>query len=679
MIWTNEAHSMVWRYVRPTPAPISTLDADPALWFWIIAALSYGLLALGTSLLVLNLASPRAMYRAQHLVLVCAVLIPWGANGLSLVEFGPIPNLDLTPLAFPLAAAVLGLGIWRLRLLDVFPVAREEVLENLTDGMIALDASNRVLDMNPAAERILGTTASEAAGQPLARLTSCDTRFVGGRGLATLLGRYVEEGRAHAEVSIGQEPEQRHYSLILSQLGDKRRAGRLLALRDTTEQKHAEDRLDRLAHYDSLTNLPNRRLFYDRLEQALAQARRRKTELALLFLDLDHFKQINDTLGHEVGDLLLKALAERLVGCVRESDTVSRLAGDEFVVLLVDISGPQDASRVAQRIIQAVSDTYHLEEHEIVVTTSVGICFYPQDGQDRTTLLRNADAAMYRAKMLGRNRFEFYEEEMSAGIRDKLGLEVELKRALERGEFGVYYHPIISLENGKVFGAEALARWQHPERGLLSPSAFLPAAKESRLIIPIGQSVLEEGCAQVNLWNQNHPADRALTLCVNLSAEQLNHPDLARNVVRTLEETGLAADSLTLEIAETDLMADCALSMAILERLKSLGVTLAVDDFGTGRSSLPYLNRFPVDFLKIDHSLISGLAEDSEKETVVAATIDLAHALEMRVVAEGVETSQQLARLRRLGCDLLQGHYFSEALPSDRAGQAISFINRYYD
>lgn len=272
LIWTNEAYGMVWRYIRSTPATISTIDAEPALWFWIIAALSYGLLALGTSLLVLNLASPRAVYRSQQLVLVCAVLIPWGANGLSLLGIGTIPDLDLTPLVFPLAAAVLGLGIWRFRLLDVSPVAREEVLENLTDGVIALDASNRVLDMNPAAERILGTTASEATGQPLARLASgSDTRFVGGRGLTTLLGRYVEEGRGHAEVSIGHEPELRHYSLILSQLGDGRHADRLLALRDTTEQKLAEDRLDRLAHYDSLTNLPNRRLFYDRLEQALAQ------------------------------------------------------------------------------------------------------------------------------------------------------------------------------------------------------------------------------------------------------------------------------------------------------------------------------------------------------------------------------------------------------------------------
>jgi len=481
-------------------------------------------------------------------------------------------------------------------------------------------------------------------------------------------------------VSTGEGPERRHYGLVLSPLGEanERRANRLLLLRDITERRLAEDRVGRLAHHDLLTDLPNRRLFQDRLNQAIARARRRKAQVALLFLDLDGFKHINDTLGHDTGDLLLKEVANRLVACVRETDTVSRLAGDEFVVLLTDIAEVGDATRVAQRIIEVFSEPHELKDHQLRVTTSIGISFYPLDGQDGTILLEKADAAMYRAKMLGKIRFEFYKQEMSVGVRERLGFESELKRALERGEFLVHYQPVVSMESGKVFGAEALVRWNHPQRGLLPPAEFIPVAEETGIIVPIGLWVLEEACARMSGWREWWGSAPPLTVCVNLSARQLGHPDLVRGVARVLQETGLEANGLLLEFGEGAVMDDPWAAGSILGRLKDLGVRLAVDGFGTGYSSLPHLNRFPIDFLKIDRSLVDGLEEDPEKKIVAAAMVGLAHALGMKVVAEGAETSRQFAHLKNIGCDLVQGHYLGEALPPDEAARAISFIDRYH-
>jgi diguanylate cyclase (GGDEF)-like protein/PAS domain S-box-containing protein len=450
-VWTDAA----WRYARPDA--FGLLEIGFGFWFWVIVACSYSLLLLGAALLISNFFGSRGLYRKQSAVLLVAILAPWAASGLNLVELAPTAHLDLTPFAFPLSAGALALGIWRYRLLDIVPVDRGYVIEGMTDGVIVLDPRNRILDLNPAAERILGRASSEAVGQNVSRLVSNRTGWLI-EGETTLLGRFGGEGKEYAEVSTGEGPERRHYGLVLSPLGEanERRANRLLLLRDITERRLAEDRVGRLAHHDLLTDLPNRRLLEDRLNQAIARARRRKARVALLFLDLDRFKHINDTLGHDTGDLLLKEVANRLVGCVRETDTVSRLAGDEFVVLLTDIAEVGDATRVAQRIIEVFSEPHELKDHQLRVTTSIGISFYPSDGQDGTILLEKADAAMYRAKMLGKNRFEFYKQEMSVGVRERLGFESELKRALERGEFLVHYQPLVSMESGKVFGSR---RW----------------------------------------------------------------------------------------------------------------------------------------------------------------------------------------------------------------------------
>jgi diguanylate cyclase (GGDEF)-like protein/PAS domain S-box-containing protein len=654
---------------------------SPDAGFWFVVACSYGMILLGAALLASNFFGSQPLYRTQSLILLVATLAPWAANGLNLMELTTSTRLDLTPFAFLLTTGALAWAISRYRLLDIVPVDRDCVIQHMNDGVIVLDPQNRVVDLNPAAERILGRTSSKALGQDISRLVSSRTGWlIEAYSGATLLDRYREEGRAYTEVSIGEGPEQRSYGLVLSSLGaaNDRRANRLLLLRDITERKLNEARLDRLAHYDLLTGLPNRRLFHDRLNQAIARARRRKTKAALLFLDLDRLKYVNDTLGHEVGDLLLREAADRLAGSLRDIDTVCRLAGDEFVVLLTEISEVGDAAVAAQRIIEILSAPFELNGHVLSVTISIGISVFPSDGQEGGLLLEKADIAMYRAKTLGRNGFEFYKDDMSIDAQQRLGLERELEQALERDEFRVHYQPIVSMESGKVFGIEALLRWEHPERGLLPAADFIKVAEQAGLLVPIGLSVLEEGCAQSIKWQHWRGPELPLAVCVNLSATQLKHADLITEVTRILRETGLAASGLVLEISESALVDDMQSASTILERLKDLGVRLVVDDFGTGYSRLFDLNRLPVDFLKIDRSVVAGLEEDREKMAMAAATVALAHALGLRAVAEGVETSQQLAHLRGLGCDLAQGHYLGEALPPNEAERAISFIDRYF-
>ena len=654
------------------------LENGSGLWFWVVVAWCYGLVLLGAALLISSFFGSQRLYRRQSAVLLLAALAPWAANASNLAQPASAAHLDPTPFTFPLTVLVLVWGIWRYRLLDIVPVDRGHAIESMTDGVIVLDHRNRILDLNPAAERILGRPSSQAVGQNVSRLVSNRTGWlIEGRRKSGPPGRY--EGEEYAEVSVGEGEERRHYGLVLSPLGEAndRRSNRLLLLRDITEQKRAESHLDRMAHYDMLTKLPNRRLLHDRLQQAIAQARRRKTRVALLFLDLDRFKQVNDTLGHDVGDLLLVEVANRLVNCVREADTVSRQAGDEFVVLLTDIMEGANAATVAKRIVEALSAPYKLKDHELHVTASIGISLYPSDGQEGTDLLEMADAAMYHAKTLGKNRFEFYTDGPASGVRESTGIDARLRVALERREFTVHYQPIVSMESGKVFGVEALVRWEHPEHGLLPPAKFIQAAEETGMIIPIGLWVLKESCTRASRWRKWRGSSAPLTVCVNLSARQFEHPDLVRDTERILQETGLDAGGLLLEVREGAVMDDVWAASTILGRLKNLGVRLAIDDFGTGYSSLPHLNRLPVDFLKIDRSLIDGLEDDPEKQIAATAIVSLAHALGMGVVGEGVETSRQFAHLKRIGCDLVQGHYVGEPLPPEEAAKTVSFIDGY--
>jgi diguanylate cyclase (GGDEF)-like protein len=431
--------------------------------------------------------------------------------------------------------------------------------------------------------------------------------------------------------------------------------------RDISERKEAELELSHAALHDTLTGLPNRALFLDRLGLALRWTERRSGSVAVLFCDLDRFKVVHASLGHDAGDRLLVDVASRIGHALRPADTVARFGGDEFTILCEDIAGEIEAATIAQRIVDVFRDPFLLEDGEVFLATSVGIAIARGADDRAQDLIRDADAAMYRAKERGKGRYEIFDEAMRADAVARLETESALRRALERGELLLHYQPAVDLATGAIRGLEALVRWQHPTRGLLAPAAFLPLAEETGLIVPIGEWVLREACTEAARWPEG------LALSVNLSARQLAQPDLVATVRRALAETGTDPAMLCLEITESAVMESGAATTAQLRALKSLGVRLAIDDFGTGFSSLAHLRRFPVDMLKIDGTFVAGLGREPQDASIAAAVISLAHALGLSTVAEGVETEQQLDVLRRLGCDLGQGHLFARPQPAAEA------------
>ncbi len=426
----------------------------------------------------------------------------------------------------------------------------------------------------------------------------------------------------------------------------------------------AEERVRHLAHFDELTGLPNRALFNQRLNHALARARRAEQPLAVLFIDLDRFKNVNDTLGHEAGDRVLKEVAQRLRGCLREVDTVSRLGGDEFVVLIETASRPADVAEVAQKILTALARPVALEGQEFHLTASIGISTCPGDSADLQGIMKNADIAMYRAKEQGKNNFQFYSAQINVHTLERVALESDLRHALERDEFVLHYQPKIDIASNRVVGVEALVRWQQSGKPLIPPMQFIPLAEESGLIVPIGEWVLRHACLQNRAWqDQGLPG---LRIAVNLSARQFTHANLLQDVARVLRESRLDPAWLELEITEGMVMHDPARAVQLLRELKAMGIHLSLDDFGTGYSSLSYLKRFPLDSVKIDRSFIQDLPRDGDDAGITQAIIAMAHSLRLAVVAEGVETAEQLDFLRSNGCDEMQGYHFSRPLPEDQ-------------
>ncbi len=447
----------------------------------------------------------------------------------------------------------------------------------------------------------------------------------------------------------------------------KGRLDRELLLRSmqySIERKRYQVQLEHQANYDALTGLPNRNLLYDRLRQSV-YSQRQPRPMAVVFIDLDHFKFVNDSLGHGTGDKLLKAMSERLRGVLREGDTVARLGGDEFVVILNDQAHEEVIFRAVQRISAAVCEPLVIDGKELYVTCSAGISLYPQDGADVETLLRNADAAMYRAKDHGRNNFQFYTSEMNERISERLNLENSLRRAVERKELVLNYQQKVDLRTGAICGAEALVRWNHPELGFLRPERFIPLAEETGLILAIGEWVIREACRQVRAW-----LDAGLkpgVVSVNLSARQFRQDGLVRAVSRILEETGVDPRHLELELTESTVMHNVQNGIAILHGLKSLGIALSVDDFGTGYSSLSYLKDLPIDVLKIDRSFVRdiGAGEGDDDGVLAQAIISLGHSLHLQVIAEGIESDAQLRFLKRHGCDHGQGFFYGEPVPCE--------------
>jgi diguanylate cyclase (GGDEF)-like protein len=436
------------------------------------------------------------------------------------------------------------------------------------------------------------------------------------------------------------------------------------------ERKEAEDRIHFMANHDALTGLPNRTLLKDRLAQALFYAQRYDRWVAVAFIDLDNFKIINDSLGHNVGDELLKVAAKRMVGCVRSTDTVVRLGGDEFVIVLFD--QPKDADVIAatlQKIRAAVGEPLRLEGHEVRVTSSLGVAIYPNDAADVDALLGNADAAMYRAKENGRDNFQFYTPDLNTKAHELFKLQEELRNAVVRSEFELLYQPQVDLRTNRVFAVEALIRWRHPKHGVLSPIKFIPLAEESGLIVQIGDWVLHEACRQNKVWQD--AGMPPITVCVNVSARQFKEKNLTSRVLSALRDSGLSPEWLELELTESLIMQDVERAVATMQELQQLGVKISIDDFGTGYSSLSALKTFPVARLKIDKSFITDVSNDENDRAVACAVISLGQKLNLRVIAEGVETDDQVAFLRENNCDEMQGYHFSKPVP---AGEIVGLL-----
>jgi diguanylate cyclase len=543
------------------------------------------------------------------------------------------------------------------------------------DGILVVSPDSKIISFNRRfqemwgiPEEVMATRSDEAALQAVLDKLVEPQEFLAR--VASLYEHQDEESREEISLKDGRTFDR--YSAPVKS-ADSVHHGRVWYFRDITERKVLEEQLTHQAFHDSLTGLPNRALFLDRLEQALARQKRRKGKIAMLFIDLDNFKVVNDSLGHKVGDQLLVAVSERLQACLRLEDTIARLSGDEFTVLLEDIASPNDATHVAEQIVEELRAPFMFEGHQVYTMASIGVVVSTPFAKERPEeLLRKADIALYVVKNKGKANFKVFDPRMDAIYAEQLNLGGDLRRAVEKEEFTLHYQPNVSLEFSQVVGVEALVRWKHPERGLIYPEKFVPLAEETGLIVPLGQQVLREACRQAKEWQERYPSAQPLIICVNLSGKQLQYPEVVPDVAAALEKSGLEPGTLCLEITESILMDDAPLSFDTLRRLKDLGVKLAIDDFGTGYSSLSYLKRLPVDFLKLDRSFVAGLGGRSEDRGIAQAVVDLAYTLDLKVIAEGVETEKQLAHLREMGCELAQGYYFWKPLPSEATGELLA-------
>ena len=439
---------------------------------------------------------------------------------------------------------------------------------------------------------------------------------------------------------------------------------------DITERTKEKERFNHLVYYDALTNLPNRELFVDRLDQAVQQARRKNEVGTVLALDLDHFKRINDTLGHPIGDQLIKAVAARLLKVLYDTDTVTRISGGAFILLLPRILKAEYAENVANKLLTAFKAPFLIQEHELFTSCSIGIALFPNDGETSDILIKNADAAMHIAKERGKDRFQLYSSSIANNSFERLVLENSLRRALERNEFRLFYQPLVDLRVGKTIGAEALIRWQHPDLGFIPPMEFIPIAEETGLIHPIGEWVLKAACAQKKLWDQQ--GLKNFRVSVNLSARQFHYANLVDMVGDTIRKSGIDARDLDLELTESTIMDRLEETTLTLRRLKNMGVRIAIDDFGTGYSSLMYLKTFPIDTIKIDRSFVKDVTTDSDDRAITQAIVSMAHSLKLEVVAEGVETKEQLELLRSQSCDIIQGYLFSKPVPPEDIAPFLS-------
>jgi diguanylate cyclase (GGDEF)-like protein/PAS domain S-box-containing protein len=547
-------------------------------------------------------------------------------------------------------------------------------LNSIGDGVACTDISGNITFLNLVAEKMTGSSREEAAGRPMAevlRIVDATSRET----ISNPMELAVAKNRTvHLPLNCvllrrdGFEiPIEDSVSPIHDREGSA--TGAVIVFRDVSVAQAMALQMAHSAQHDFLTGLPNRMLLNDRVSQAISLAARHMKKVAVLFLDLDGFKHINDSLGHPIGDKLLQSIAKRLVDCGRSSDTVSRQGGDEFVVLLSEVDQSDDAATTARRMLQAIAEPHSIGQHDLHVTASIGLSIYPDDGMDAETLIKNADTAMYQAKENGHQSYQFFRPAMNVRAVERQSIEESLRRALERQEFALHYQPIINLGTGEITGAEALIRWTHPTRGLVCPAQFIPVAEDCGLILPIGNWVLREACKQARSW-----VDSGLplgTMAVNISAIEFRDERFLEGVFGILKDTGLDPRSLELELTESVLMKRAESTESILKALRARGVQVAVDDFGTGYSSLSYLRRFPIDALKIDQSFVRQITTAPDETTIVTAVISMGRSLKLRVVAEGVETQEELAFLQAHQCDEAQGYFFSRPLPPEQFAKLL--------
>ncbi len=555
---------------------------------------------------------------------------------------------------------------------------RRRLIETAHDAFVRLDAAGAILDWNVQAEAMFGWMRAEVLGRRMSEIVipvryraAHDDGFR--RALAGTEGPSISKRELAAVHRSGAE-----FPVEVTVWGsyDDQRQVVDGFVRDISERRRFEVQLARQALHDRLTGLPNRVLLRDRLENALARTLRNRSTVALLILDIDRFKVINDSLGHDGGDRLLVAVAERLSRLLRPGDTLARMGGDEYAMLCEDVAGRDEAAALAGRVLDSFEPHFPVvttgsDATDVAVSVSVGVAMAAGDESDPDLLLRDADVAMYRAKQRGRGRFEVFDEAMRHEAVDRLSVENDLRRAIRQGQLRLFYQPIVHIDTGQIAGFEALVRWQHPVRGLLSPADFIPPAEDTGLIVPLGRCVLSEACLQAAAWQRRRGVDRPLRMSVNVSAKQLQYPGWAAEVAATLAESGLEPGHLVLEITESVLMEDAEASAGPLEELRRLGVRVAIDDFGTGYSSLGYLRRLPVDILKIDKSFIDGVAKGPHESALARAVVKLARTLGLDAVAEGVTDRRQLAELRRLRCPYGQGYLFSRPQPPEVVAQLL--------
>jgi diguanylate cyclase (GGDEF)-like protein/PAS domain S-box-containing protein len=542
-------------------------------------------------------------------------------------------------------------------------------LASIGDAVLSTDSGWLVSFINPIAEKLTGWTCAQAVGRPVSEVFQVLDGMTRER-IVPQMELAIQRGRTIILppncVLVRRDGQELHIEDSAAPIHDLSGefAGMVVVFHDVSESRALTQKMSHLAEHDALTSLPNRALLNDRLEHGITLARRHGRQMAVLFIDLDHFKHINDSLGHLIGDQVLKAVAQRIAPCVRHSDTVSRPGGDEFIVLLSEVNRAEDAELIAEKIRLAVMGPYTIDGHYLHLTASIGVSVYPNDGEDATALIKYADTAMYHAKEKGRNNSQFFKDDMNARAAERQILTGDLRHALTRGEFFLVYQPIVNLVSGAITGFEALIRWRHPTRGTLTPADFIPIAEECGLIIPIGEWVLREACARAQQWLA---ADLKFeTMAVNISAVEFRSDRFFNGICRILRTTGLDPRHLTLELTETAVMRDFEATRSVLQGLSTMGVRIAVDDFGTGYSNLSYLKRFPINTLKLDQSFIHDLPESVDVCTIVSSVIRMAHCLHLQVVAEGVETLQQLQFLKAHDCGEGQGYYFSKPVdPSE--------------